>query len=56
MAQSVKAKTMWKTASKDEKPIWRKNMWVASGKFSLSEYYKSFCKGEKVKRRWSVVI
>lgn len=35
MTKSVKAKTMWNTASEDEKPIWRENMWVASGSFSL---------------------
>lgn len=34
MTKSVKVKTMWKTASKDEKPIWRENIWVASGSFS----------------------
>lgn len=33
--QKCESQSPVKTVSKDEKPIWRENMWVSSGSFSL---------------------
>ena len=46
--QKCESQTHMKNCLKDEKPIWRENMWVASGSFSLCSFLHGLLQRGKV--------